>query len=554
MSDSVTDADPASADQGATATREITGEQHDWASSFCGVDTRASNSGSSGDGFLGALSSAASAVGNAVSSATSSVADAAGSVVSAAGDAAGAASSVVTAAESVAGAAVNAAESVAVTAGAGVAGAAGDAMSGVVNAGGALVNDASQIAAGMASAAGDAVSGVVNEVETVADAGLKSAGQAVDKDEAAASKAGKALESGASLGTVTDQFAQSAFDAGADVAHDMVNAAPLPDALKDAASTYVDFEKGVGEGVFGGVKGMVTGAVASMKMVTGADLVEGAAGLALSAAGDKMLSDVKGDIETSVASAEFMAKMATPIGQAEFAVQAVQGFEQASAQGHGAEYLGKGVGQIGVAVAAAVIGGEAAEPGEVPPGDTSPVSGGGGEPLGGGGGGEPPSGGGGSGGEPPGSSGGGEPPSSGGGGDEPPPSSEPPGNSPPGEPGGREDPGAPEEPDEEEDGSQEKRSHPKRSQKGNDPDNQQRGLRKAQKQSREIRKKLEELDDQEAEARARGDTAEADRIAAKREALQGKRRIIDSTKKSDDRANPNRRDRPDEDEEGEPIE
>jgi hypothetical protein len=409
MSGSVGDAEGegAGADTAADSGASIGDEHHDWIASTFGVDPRSYDSGmtsedaastvdSSGQtaaasegessgvsgGLLGALSSAASSVSDAVDGAVSSVESAAHSAETVVSDVADAVSST-----------------------------AGDVASGVVG------------------TVEQAASDVSDDAAKVAGAAAQSAGNALDSVEGAASKAGDALADGASLGSVVDLMVQSVVDAGANVAHDLVDATPLPDALKDAAGTYVNFEKGVAEGVYGGLKGMAQGAMAAANLVDGADLAKGVTGLALSAAGsregDKLLDDVKSDVATDVASVEFMAKMSNPLGQAQMAQDAVEGGVKAYGEGHLAEYLGKGTGQIGVLVAAAVLGGEAGEAVEVPPEDTPPGSGGGDGP--GGGGGDGPGGGGGDG---PGGGGGDDPP---GGGDDPPGGGDDP-------PGGGDDP------------------------------------------------------------------------------------------------------------------
>jgi hypothetical protein len=353
---SETDATAAASGEAASSPSP-TDEHHDWATSFCGIDTRA-DSGS--DAATGAVSTTgAGDLGNAVVGASTGALGATetdNSTADAAAQSAGADAS---------------ASSMAAT-----------------GSSGSLLGDA-------VGAVGGAVTAATDAVANVGSVALKSAEQGLGNVEAAVGNAGKALEAGASFGSVADGVVQSVADAGANVAHAAIGAAPLPDALKGAANTYVDFEKGVAEGVYSGAKGMVTGAIAATNMVDGVDLAQGVVGLGLSAAGikegDKMLADVKGDVTTNISAAEGMAKMATPIGQAESAAQVVQGFEQASAQGHGVEFVGKEFGNIGVNIAAGAFGGgEAGEPGEMPPGETPPA-GGGGEPPGGSGGGEPPS-------------------------------------------------------------------------------------------------------------------------------------------------------------------
>src|SRR5262249_43832198 len=131
-----------------------------------------------------------------------------------------------------------------------------------------------------------------------------------------------------------------------------------------AINTVADFDQGVVEGVVGGVEGLAKGVVS---------LGEGVAkeGYALATdenAREQALDTVEHGLE---AVGNFEATMVTDPGKAmsevgdaiesgaatvgHMAENVYDQYEQAAASGHGAEFLGKGIGQVAVLVAGAVL-------------------------------------------------------------------------------------------------------------------------------------------------------------------------------------------------------
>lgn len=140
-----------------------------------------------------------------------------------------------------------------------------------------------------------------------------------------------------------------------------VNAAPVPQGVKDAAATGINFEKGVFEGAYVGVKGLAGAVQTAGDVVSGVALAKGAAevgeAIVSNDARKDLISDVTGGINKAAAYGNMIAN---PIGTAiGVGTQVVEGYEQASAQGQTAEFLGKGVGMAAVATLAAAVGGEA---------------------------------------------------------------------------------------------------------------------------------------------------------------------------------------------------
>ena len=344
----VTDDAPVSeADGSAPASSALTDEHHDWASSFCGINTKASDAGGSSDSGGGLLSG---------------IADAAASLAGS--------------------------------------------VSGVVDT---VVADATNTVTQAVDSASDAAlrtEGVLgNEVKVAAQA----EDRLVASVASAAGKVEKAVKDAGSLGVLADRTVQGVIDADASGARALLDEAPLPDSVKQVGDDVVTFEKGVAEGGYSAAKGMLTGAEAAVSLIDGKDLVDGVVGLSLatagSSAGDGMLKEVEGDLATDMGAVDFTAKMLNPVGQVELGAQVVGGYQQAAAAGQGLEYIGKGVGVAAVTVLTVALGGEGGKPGEPPPGGGDPP--GGGNPPGGG---DPPGGGGkGGGGDPPG--GGDDPPS-----------------------------------------------------------------------------------------------------------------------------------------------
>src|SRR5271165_2736946 len=232
----------------ASSSSALTDDHHDWASSFCGIDTRASgdsssasasgngqDSSSSSSGLWGALSSAASAVGDAASGALSTAASVAGDVGKTALDAAGGAMST---ASQVVGDVGNTV---------------GDAMSGAVS-------TAAQVGGDLASgnvgqAIGDATSGAVSTAGQVAgDVGPT----AVDAASGAVSTAGQVA---GYVGQAAGQAAAAASNTASDVG------GGLWGALKDAASGAVNTVENVASDVGHTVEDAASGVVNTVENV-----------------------------------------------------------------------------------------------------------------------------------------------------------------------------------------------------------------------------------------------------------------------------------------------
>ncbi|MBV9757509.1 MAG: hypothetical protein JO047_10680 [Alphaproteobacteria bacterium] len=369
----------------------LTDDHHDWASSFCGIDTRAeaetggastatsaatgSSSHSDSGGIWGAIKGAASSVvdtaesvasdvGNTVADAAKgavntvetvasdvghTVADAAGGVVNTVETAA---KGVVHTVEDAGSGIVNTAEKVAGDIGSGNFGQAlSDTADGVVTTAGHVVSDTAHAIVDTGSAALDAAGKVVTDTQqTVADAAtgvIKTAGNVVsDVAHTVGDAAGPDSTIGRAAGAVGD-FATTA--AGAAV---------------DTVNTITDFNKGVVEGVVGGVEGLAKGVV---------NLADGVGKEAYALATDeKAREDALNTVEHGAeAVGKFEMTMMTDPGKAMSQVgSAIEGgattvahmaenvydqYQKAAAAGHGAEFIGKGVGQVGVLVAGAVL-------------------------------------------------------------------------------------------------------------------------------------------------------------------------------------------------------
>ena len=159
----------------------------------------------------------------------------------------------------------------------------------------------------------------------------------------------------------------SVIDKGVALAQDAISAAPLPDAIKSGASTYVDFEKGVAEGVVTGVKDLADMAQSATDMITGVTLAKTTAKLGQAAvdanARKALVQDAKDDWNKAKAVAGFAATLVTDPTSVGVAIgqKIKDGYDKAAATGHGAEFIGKGVGQAAVIVGTSLIGGGEAE-------------------------------------------------------------------------------------------------------------------------------------------------------------------------------------------------
>lgn len=212
------------------------------------------------------------------------------------------------------------------------------------------------------SAVGDAASSAVHgavdvaekAVDVVGDAASTVVHGAVDVTEKAVDVVADAA------GTVV----HGAADLGADAAEGLVNLVPLPDSVKSAANDFIEFQKGVVEGAADGVTGLVKGVagMAGSVIKEGYDLatsekererVGGAIVHGAEAVGSFVETAVTdpdkagAEIKDAVSGA---ADKVVQIGKSVY-----HSYEEAQAAGHGAEWLGKATGQVGVLVAGAVL-------------------------------------------------------------------------------------------------------------------------------------------------------------------------------------------------------
>jgi hypothetical protein len=212
-------------------------------------------------------------------------------------------------------------------------------------------DDGATSAGASPSANGDAPGGFFSGI---ANAVGSAAGSVVGTVKSAAGAAGDAINTAM----------QESIDGNAAMMQSVVDAVPLPDSVHDLASGAIDFSKGVAEGAYAGVKGLAGG------IVTGAAAVA-KEGYALATDENAREQAAEGVLHGAEAVGNFAAEAVTDpskaagemvdaAGQAVDTVEKVatnvyQGYQAAAAQGHGAEFIGKGVGQVGVLVAGAVL-------------------------------------------------------------------------------------------------------------------------------------------------------------------------------------------------------
>ena len=151
---------------------------------------------------------------------------------------------------------------------------------------------------------------------------------------------------------------------GANVANKVVDAVPLPDSVKQAVHSQINFSKGVVEGAVDGVEGLVKG----VTHLAGAAVKEGAALATSEQAREDAAETV---LHGAEAVANFETEMVTDpskaLDDAESAAKSAKdkivqigtavyhSYEEAKAAGHGDEWVGKAVGEVGVQIAGAVL-------------------------------------------------------------------------------------------------------------------------------------------------------------------------------------------------------
>ena len=360
---------PASAADGSTpASSALTDDHHDWVSAFTGIDTRAASSGgsaaasassddTSGGGFFSGIANAVSDAASGVISTAENVASDVGHTVS------DAASGVVDTVETVAGdvehtvsdaasGVVDTAGKVASDIGSGNFGdALGDAASGVVSTTGHVVSDVAHTAvdagSGILSTAGKIVTDTEQAITDAATGAISTAGKVVgDTAQAVAQAAGPNSMLGQAAGAVGN-FSTSAASG-----------------LVDTVNTVNDFNKGVVEGVVGGVEGLAKGVVSLGDSVGKEAFALATDEKARERAGQTVLHGVEavGNFEATALTdpSKALGEVEDAAGGAVSTVENMasnvyKDYQAAAAQGHGAEFIGKGVGHAGVLVAGAVL-------------------------------------------------------------------------------------------------------------------------------------------------------------------------------------------------------
>lgn len=189
------------------------------------------------------------------------------------------------------------------------------------------------------------------------DSWLSALGVDVDKFRQANKAQSAATES------IVDGAVGSVIDSAASAAQNLVNDAPVSQGLKDAATTGINFEKGVYEGAYQAGKGLVGAVQTAGDVVSGAALIKGAGEVAAAVVSDDARKDLLKDVTDDVNKANAMGNMiVNPIGSAiSIGTQIKSGYDEAAAKGQTAEFIGKGVGIAAVVAATSAIGGGEAE-------------------------------------------------------------------------------------------------------------------------------------------------------------------------------------------------
>jgi hypothetical protein len=369
MSEMSSDADDAPSSDSSGAA--LTDEQHDWASAFTGIDTRAASdngaaaagasapaadSGGSG-GFFSGIANAVSDVASGALNTVENVASDVGHTLS--DTASGIVNTVETTASDIghtlsdaAGGVVNTVTTVAgdVTSG-NFGDALGDAEKGAATTFGQVVDDTAHTVVDAGSGLLNTVGKIITDTnQTMTDAAtgvVATTGKAV-------SDVAQGVAQAAGPDSVIGQAASAVGDASTAVASGAVS----------AINTMNDFNKGVVEGVVGGVEGMATGLVSLGEGVAKEGYALATDEKAREQAGQTVLHGLQavGNFEMTMVTdpSKAMGQVADAASGAVNTVETMagnvyKGYQAAAAQGHGAEFIGKGVGQVGVLVAGAVL-------------------------------------------------------------------------------------------------------------------------------------------------------------------------------------------------------
>jgi hypothetical protein len=213
--------------------------------------------------------------------------------------------------------------------------------------------------------------GLWGALSSAASAVSSAVGGAVDSAESAVSSAVDTAESAVSsaASTVSDaagSVADTVSDAASSVGDAISSTGVVGKAIVDTVKTDIDFSKGVVEGVYEGGKGIVVGVAKGVAAVA-------KEGYAL-ATDEQAREDALNTVENAAqAVGDFEVEMVTDPSKAfgevkdavsngidtagKIAKHVYQSYEEAAAAGHGAEFLGKAVGQGAVLVGGALIPG-----------------------------------------------------------------------------------------------------------------------------------------------------------------------------------------------------
>jgi hypothetical protein len=166
----------------------------------------------------------------------------------------------------------------------------------------------------------------------------------------------KNKEQSAANEKTVDNAVGGAINYMADGTTKLVDSAPVPDALKDAAKTGIRLEKGIYEGVYQGAKGLVGAVQSAGELASGVTLAKGVAEVAEATVSDEARKDLIKDVTDDVNKVNTIGKTAVnPVGSLiDIGSKVVTGYQQAPDK---VEFVGKGLGLAGVVAATAAVGG-----------------------------------------------------------------------------------------------------------------------------------------------------------------------------------------------------
>jgi hypothetical protein len=174
------------------------------------------------------------------------------------------------------------------------------------------------------------------------------------------------------VGSILESAVSSAASSVAATASGAVQSAEAaaPDLVKGvegAAKTYADYSVGVAEGAWAGVQGLASAAQTATDVMDGVALNKALTKLGTAAIDEKarkeLVKEAGDDWNKAKAAAEFAGNAVNdPVGTGiKVGKQVKAGYDKAAAAGHGAEFIGKGVGQAAMIVGASLVGAGEAE-------------------------------------------------------------------------------------------------------------------------------------------------------------------------------------------------